>query len=177
MAKIVIAVSGGIAAFKTASLVSMLAKEGHQQQVVMTSSAEKFVGRATFTALSGTQVTTELFDPRFPLGAHIELARWADLLVVAPASVNFFAKAATGIADDLLSTLYMAYPGQTIAAPAMNHEMFHHKAFQRNLETVQQDGMILVGPSSGWQACRTEGDGRMVEAEEIYKAIKSELKS
>jgi len=171
MSKIVVAVTGGVAAFKSAALVSMLAKESHQVQVVLSPAAERFVGKATFASLSGNQVAVDLFDPRFPLGAHIELARWAELLVVAPATVNFFGKAAGGIADDLVSTLYMAYPGTTLAAPAMNHEMFHHKAFQRNLQTVQEDGMKIIGPSSGWQACRTVGDGRMVEPSEIFDTI------
>lgn len=172
MAKLVIAVTGGVAAFKSAALVSMLVKESHQVQVAVSHAAERFVGKATFASLSANPVISEMFDQRFPLGPHIELARWADLLVVAPATVNFFAKAATGIADDLISTLYMAFPGTTLAAPAMNHEMFHHKAFQRNLEIVQEDGMKIIGPSSGWQACRTNGDGRMVEASGIMKEIK-----
>ena len=105
--EIIIAVSGGVAAFKAAALVSQLAQQGHCVKVVMTQSAQAFVGKATFAALTGNPVASEIFDSRFPLGAHIELARSADLLCVAPATANFMAKAATGISDDLLSTLYL----------------------------------------------------------------------
>jgi phosphopantothenoylcysteine decarboxylase/phosphopantothenate--cysteine ligase len=122
--EILIGVTGGIAAYKTAALVSQLVQSGAGVTVVMTSAAERFVGRDTFTALTGRPVHSEVFgDPEHPLGAHIELAQRAQLLCVAPATANFLAKAATGLADDLLSTLYLSFTGPVLVAPAMNCEM------------------------------------------------------
>jgi len=172
MPKVVIVVTGGVAAFKSAALVSELAKEGYSLRVVMTDAAEKFVGAATLAALSGHPVVKNVFDPAYPLGAHIELARWAQLMVVAPATANWIAKAATGVADDLTSTLYLAYAGKTLMAPAMNAEMWNHPAVRRNVEQVQSDGVLTIGPDSGWQACRTQGQGRMSEPADIAKAVR-----
>ena len=170
--QIVVGVSGGVAAYKTAMLVSQLAQAGAEVQVVLTPAAERFVGRATFAALSGRPVAVEMFDEgRFPLGAHISLAEWAELLVVAPATADFMAKAAWGLADDLLSTLVLAFAGPILMAPAMNSTMWAKPAVQRNVARLSEDGVRFVGPGSGWLSCRQHGAGRMAEPDEIREAI------
>jgi phosphopantothenoylcysteine decarboxylase len=168
---IIIAVTGGIAAFKSAALTSQLVQQGFPVTVVMTPSAEKFVGAATFRALTGTSVVRDLYDPAFPLGAHIELARSHSLLCVAPATANFIGKAANGIADDLLSTMYLCFTGRVVIAPAMNVEMWNHPAVKRNLQQLQQDGVDVIDPASGWLSCRVEGKGRMAEPEQIFQQL------
>ena len=150
MSKIALLVTGGVAAYKSAAVVSGLAKQGHETQVVLTETALQFVGAATFAALSKRAPVTGMFDSRFPLGPHIELARWADLLVVAPATANWLGKAANGLADDLASTLYLAYPGTVLVAPAMNAEMWNHVAVRRNIAQLTADGVKWVGPDEGW---------------------------
>lgn len=142
----------------------------------MTPSAHKFIGPATFAALTGRSVVTDTFDSGFPLGAHIELARTADLICVAPATANFLAKAACGISDDLLSTLYLCFTGPTIIAPAMNCEMWNHSAVQRNLKQLIDDGVQCIDPQEGWLSCRTRGVGRMASPEDIAEAIIERLK-
>ena len=174
--EILIGVSGGVAAYKTATLVSRLVQDGAGVTVVMTESALQFIGAATFEALTGRGVVTGLFaDPRFPLGAHIQLSERADLLVVAPATANFLAKAANGIADDALSTLYLAFTGPCLCAPAMNAAMWEKAAVARNCERLADDGVLLIGPGDGWLSCRTSGTGRMAEVEEIRAAIVEQL--
>ncbi|MBA2117748.1 flavoprotein [Bremerella alba] len=173
--KVIIGVTGGIAAFKTPALVSQLVKADVDVTVVMTHASHHFVGAATLTALSGKRVHTELFDEAMPLGAHIELARRADLLCIVPASADFMAKAAQGLADDLLSTLYLAFTGNVMMCPAMNKEMWAHPALQRNVQQLLEDGVRMIGPDSGWQSCRVEGTGRMTEPEEIFDAIEEHL--
>ncbi|MFO0914528.1 MAG: flavoprotein [Pirellulales bacterium] len=169
--RLLVGVTGGIAAFKTAQLVSLLVQAGAEVQVVMTPAAEEFVGRSTLAALSGRPVATSIFDPqRYPLGAHIELARHAELLIVAPCTADFLAKAVHGLADDLLSTLYLCFRGRVLLAPAMNSAMWEHPAVQRNVIQVQADGAELVGPGSGWLSCRDQGAGRMSEPAEIVAA-------
>lgn len=168
---IIVAVTGGVAAFKSAVLVSQLVQSGIGVRCVMTPAAEKFVGRATFAALTGVPVVTDLFDPAFPLGAHIELAREADLLCIVPATANFLAKAATGQADDLVSTLYLCFTGTVIAAPAMNCEMWEKTAVQRNVETLRADGVQFVDPGEGWLSCRTRGVGRMADPDVVAQSI------
>lgn len=144
--------------------------------VVMTDTATRFVGPTTFRALTGRRVYTDVFDLLdCPLGPHIELARAADLLCVAPASANYLAKAASGIADDLLSTLTLSFTGPLLLAPAMNTEMWNKPSVQRNLATLESDGAVLVGPDSGWLSCRDQGAGRMSEPEEILEAIAQAL--
>lgn len=152
-------------------LVSQLVQQGHGVQVVMTAAAEKFIGAATFAALTGRPVAMSSFDPQYPLGPHIELARRADLLCIAPASANFLAKAAHGLADDLLSTLWLAFTGPCLLAPAMNCEMWDKPAVQRNLQQLRDDGIQIIGPQSGWLSCRVQGMGRMAEPAEILAAI------
>jgi len=171
--QILIAVTGGVAAFKAATLTSRLVQSGHDVQVIMSHAAEKFVGRATFAALTGKPVVTDLFDPAFPLGAHIELARNSHLLCVAPATANFLANAATGRADDLISTLYLCFTGAVIVAPAMNCEMWDSPAVQRNVKTLRDDGVHFVDPQAGWLSCRTLGVGRMAEPDAIIDVIKT----
>src|SRR5262245_49219635 len=145
--EIVVGVTGGVAAFKTAALVSQLVQGGAGVTVVMTAAAEHFVGPATFAALTGRAVAREVFDEaQFPLGAHITLAERAELLVVAPASADFLAKAANGLADDLLSTLYLAFSGRVLMAPAMNTAMWEKAAVQRNIAQLRKDGVEFVEP-------------------------------
>ena len=172
---VVVAVSGGVAAFKAAAVVSKLAQQGVAVQTVLTTAGAQFLGEATLEALSGRPVATCMPDSRWPLGPHIELARWADLLCVVPATANFIGKAAHGIADDLLSTLYLATTCPVLIAPAMNVEMWQHAATQRNVDQLKSDGVQLVGPDSGWLSCRVEGSGRMAEPEAVLQAIEALL--
>src|SRR5262245_8989776 len=174
--EIVVGVTGGIAAYKTAALVSQLVQAGAGVTVVTTAAAEQFVGAATFAALTGRPVARKAFDEvQFPLGAHIELAERAELLIVAPASADFLAKAAHGLADDLLSTLYLAFTGRVIMAPAMNTAMWENPAVQRNVTQLRVDGVQFIGPESGWLSCRQIGAGRMAAPEKIVEAVKELL--
>jgi phosphopantothenoylcysteine decarboxylase len=173
--ELVIGVTGGIAAYKTAMLVSGLVQQGAGVSVVMTASAEKFIGRATFEALTGRPVRRDVFDePGMPLGPHIALAE-AELLCVAPATANFLAKAAHGQADDLLSTLTLAFTGRILLAPAMNCDMWNKPAVQRNVAQLRDDGMLIVDPEEGWLSCRKRGLGRMAAPETIQERISEAL--
>ena len=174
--EIIIAVAGGVAAFKAAALTSQLAQSGFRVRAVMTPAAQQFIGAVTFAALTGQSVVSDTFDPKFPLGAHIELARSADLLCVASATANFLAKAANGISDDLLSTLYLCFTGPVIVAPAMNCEMWEKSAVQRNVKQLIEDGVEIIDPQEGWLSCRTKGVGRMAPPEDIATAIENRLK-
>ena len=174
--EIVVGVTGGVAAYKTAALVSSLVQAGAGVTVVMTRAAHEFIGPATFAALTGRPVAEKLFDEgQFPLGAHISLAERAELLVVAPASADFLAKAAQGLADDLLSTLYLAFSGRVLVAPAMNTAMWEKAAVQRNIAQLKKDGVQFVEPDSGWLSCRQVGKGRMAQPEAILAAIRELL--
>jgi phosphopantothenoylcysteine decarboxylase/phosphopantothenate--cysteine ligase len=174
--ELIIGVTGGIAAYKTAYLVSRLVQAGAGVTVVMTEAATRFVGPVTFAALTGRTVCTSVFDHvEFPVAAHIQVAEQADLLCVAPATANFLAKAAQGIADDLLSTLYLSFAGPVLVAPAMNCEMWNKPSVQRNVRQLQADGVEIIGPGEGWLSCRTRGPGRMVEPDVIYAAIENRL--
>lgn len=176
MSEIVIGVSGGVAAYKSAYLVSRLAQAGHGMTVVMTKAAQRFVGEATFSALSGRPVLTDAFDlAEHPLGPHIEVARSADLLCVAPATADLMAKAAHGHADDLLSTLLLSFTGPVVMAPAMNTEMWEKPAVQRNLAQLRDDGVHIAQPGEGWLSCRQRGAGRMAEPDEIAELIVATL--
>ncbi len=167
-ANILLAVGGGIASYKSAVLCSRLVQLGHDVRVVMTKSAEQFVGSATFSALSGQQVATATFDSdHYPTGAHIELAKGLDLMVVAPATANLLGKLAHGIADDLTSTLYLQRECKVLLAPAMSSSMWAKPSVQRNIAQLQQDGCHFVGPDEGWLSCRAKGKGRMSEPEAI----------
>ncbi len=176
--ELLVGVTGGIAAFKTAALVSSLVQQGHGVSVVMTRAARKFIGAATFRALTGRPVASDVFDrDRFPLGAHIELAEKADLMVVAPASADFLAKAACGLADDLLSTLVLSFEGPLLVAPAMNSAMWQKPSVQRNVATLRKDGVHFIDPQAGWQSCRRTGMGRMAEPADIQATIERLLNS
>lgn len=168
---IIIGIAGGIAAYKSADLVSKLAQSGRDVSVVMTKCARRFVGQSTFAALSGRPVSTDLFDSTFPLGAHIELAARAEQLCVAPATAGFLAKAANGFADDLLSTLYLCFEGPIFMAPAMNSEMWNKPSVQRNVSQLVEDGVTMIGPGEGWLSCREKGLGRMSEVAEILQQL------
>nr|WP_214286855.1 bifunctional phosphopantothenoylcysteine decarboxylase/phosphopantothenate--cysteine ligase CoaBC [Acinetobacter pittii] len=169
---IVLAVTGGIAAYKSAILVRRLKDYGFDVRVVMTHGAQAFITPLTFQALSGNPVHTELLDPAAEAGmGHIELARWADLLLVAPASCDTLAKFANGLADDLLSTVFLATKSPVWVAPAMNQQMWAAKATQRNLQTLVEDGVHVIMPDAGEQACGDVGLGRMPEPEEIARQV------
>ena len=174
--EIVVGVSAGIAAYKAAALVSLLVQDGAGVTAVLTRNARKFIGTATFAALTGRPVATRGFaQSAHPLGAHIELAARADCVVVAPASADFLAKAAHGMADDLLTTLLLCAECPVILAPAMNAAMWKHPAVQRNVEQVAADGARIVPPGSGWLSCRQSGIGRMAEPAEIAAVIRAVL--
>jgi phosphopantothenoylcysteine decarboxylase len=175
--ELIIGVSGGIAAYKTAALVSSLVQRGHGASVVMTRSARRFIGPATFRALTGRPVVTDGFDRHYPLGAHIELADKADLMCIAPASADILAKAACGLADDLLSTLLLSFTGPTVFAPAMNSAMWEKSSVQRNIKTLRGDGFHFVDPQEGWQSCRRQGMGRLADPADIEAAIERLLKA
>jgi phosphopantothenoylcysteine synthetase/decarboxylase len=175
--ELIIGVSGGIAAYKTAALVSQLVQAGASVSVVMTAAARQFIGPATFAALTGRAVLEYVFDDAgHPLGAHIELAQRGELLCVAPATANVLAKAAHGMADDLLSTLLLSFNGPVLLAPAMNCEMWDKPAVQRNVAQLRHDGIHFVDPEEGWLSCRQRGVGRMAAADKIYTAIGELLK-
>ncbi|MEE3368872.1 MAG: flavoprotein [Planctomycetota bacterium] len=176
--EIIVGVTGGIAAYKSAELVSCLVQSGVIVNVVMTRAAQAFVGMATFAALSGRPVAHELFDCRLhPLGAHITLSEQSQLLCIAPASADFLSKAVNGVADDLLSTLYLAFSGPVVMAPAMNSSMWSHPAVQRNTRQLKEDGVHLVGPEAGWLSCRNQGLGRMADPSTIANEIQRLLDS
>jgi len=171
--KILLGVCGGIAAYKSAYLIRELTRLGAQVQVVMTQSAQQFISPLTMQALSGNEVRAELFDTDAE-GAmgHIELARWADYLLIAPASANTLAKMAQGIGDDLLSTLYLVAETPVIVCPAMNRSMWAHPATKTNCQLLQERGVMLVGPEQGSQACGEYGLGRVSEPEAIINALR-----
>ena len=174
--EILIGVTGGIAAYKTAALVSDLVQSGVGVTVVMTRGACKFVGPATFRALTGRRVATRAFEEDdHPLGPHIELARQAQLMCIAPATANFLAKAACGLADDLLSTMLLSFTGPVLVAPAMNKEMWSKAAVQRNVAQLRDDGYYIIDPQDGWQSCRERGVGRMAEPATIAAKIREML--
>jgi phosphopantothenoylcysteine decarboxylase/phosphopantothenate--cysteine ligase len=174
--EIIVGVTAGIAAYKAAALTSLLVQQGAGVTAVLTRNARKFIGEATFAALTGRPVATRGFDPSsHPLGAHIELAARADCIVVAPASADFLAKAAQGSADDLLTTLLLCAECPVVLAPAMNAAMWAKPAVQRNVAQVAADGAHIVPPGSGWLSCRQAGVGRMAEPTESAAAIEAVL--
>ena len=173
--EVLIAVTGGIAAYKTAALVSQLAQAGAGVTVVMTRSAMKLVGPKTFEALSGRPVGTAVFGPGGH--PHIDLARKAEVLCVAPATADIIAKAAMGLADDLVSTVILAFDGPVIFAPAMNLQMWRKPAVQRNIAQLKADGIAIIDPDSGYQSCGEIGAGRMAEPGRIFDTIAQLLAS
>jgi phosphopantothenoylcysteine decarboxylase/phosphopantothenate--cysteine ligase len=170
--RIIVGISGGIAAYKSAELVRRLCQAGAKVRVVMTPAATQFITPLTLQALSGNPVHTQLLDSNAEAAmGHIELARWADAVLVAPASANLIARLAHGLADDLLTTLCLATEAPLFVAPAMNRVMWAHAATQQNCRTLVQRGVTLLGPAEGEQACGETGAGRMLEADELVQAL------
>ena len=169
---VLLCVCGGIAAYKAADLVRRLRDAGAEVRVAMTENAQRFVGAATFQALSGQPVRTSLWDEAAEAAmGHIELARWADRIVVAPATANALAKLAHGFADDLVSTLCLASDAALSVAPAMNRLMWAHPATQANVATLRERGVAVLGPGVGGQACGETGEGRLMEPAGIVAAL------
>ena len=170
--RIVLGVTGGIAAYKAAELLRLLSKQGAEVQVAMTEGATHFVTPTTFQALSGKLVFTDQWDARMPNAmAHIDLSRQADLILVAPASADFLARTVHGLADDLLATMVLARDCPLLVAPAMNRQMWENLATQRNVTQLAADGVQMLGPACGEQACGEVGAGRMLEPEEILEEV------
>ena len=169
---IVLGITGGVAAYKSAELVRLLVQDNIAMQVVMTEAATRFVTPATFQALSGRNVFVDLWDDRIASGmAHIDLSREAAAILVAPASADFLSKIAHGKADDLLSTLCLARDCPLLVAPAMNRQMWENAATRRNVAQLAADGVVVLGPAAGDQACGEVGMGRMLEPEELHQAL------
>ena len=169
---ILLGISGGIAAYKTPILVRRLVEAGASVQVVMTANAHQFVTATSLQAVSGNTVRDNLWDASAEAAmGHIELARWADQILIAPATASMIARMATGEASDLLSTLCLASPAPVSIAPATNQQMYQHPAVQRNLASLEADGCRIIGPDSGDQACGDQGPGRMTEPEDLLKAL------
>jgi phosphopantothenoylcysteine decarboxylase/phosphopantothenate--cysteine ligase len=174
--RIILGVTGGIAAYKSAELVRRLSERGAEVQVVMTAAAREFVTATTFQALSGRPVRDSLWDAAAEAAmGHIELARWAELVLIAPASAGFLARLAAGMADDLLSTLCLATSAPIVVVPAMNQQMWANAATQANLATLHSRAIEVFGPASGDQACGEVGPGRMMEPGEIADHIEQKL--
>ncbi|HHW7507774.1 TPA: bifunctional phosphopantothenoylcysteine decarboxylase/phosphopantothenate--cysteine ligase CoaBC [Mannheimia haemolytica] len=170
--KILVGITGGIAAYKTIEFIRHLKKANAEVRVVLTPAAEAFVTPLTLQAISGNAVSTSLLDPQAELAmGHIELAKWADLIVIAPASADFIARLRMGMGNDLLSTLCLATASPILLAPAMNQQMYKQLAVQENITTLIFRGIQFIGPNSGFQACGDVGAGRMSEPEEIYQAV------
>ena len=170
--KLVLGVTGGVAAYKAAELVRLLGKAGADVHVVLTEGGARFVTAVTFQALSGNRVWSDLWDPRMDNNmAHIDLTRDADAILIAPASADVMAKLTHGLADDLLTTLCLARDCPLLVAPAMNRQMWEHPATQRNVAQLRADGVTLFGPAAGEQACGEVGLGRMLEPEELCEAV------
>ena len=167
---LLLGVTGGVAAFKACELARELQRRGATVQVAMTDAATKFIGPATFQALTGRPVFVDAWDGRVDNGMpHIDLSRGADAILVAPATADFMAKVAHGLADDLLSTLVLARDCPLLVAPAMNRQMWAAAPTQRNVATLRADGVAILGPGSGEQACGETGDGRMLEAQQLVE--------
>ena len=170
--RILLGISGGIAAYKSAELTRRLRDQGAEVRVVMTPAATEFITPLTLQALSGNPVHTELLDHAAEAAmGHIELARWADTVVIAPATANFIARLSNGMADDLLSALCLATTAPLLVAPAMNQQMWRNPATQENIARLQARGITLLGPASGAQACGETGPGRLLDPDEIVPAL------
>ena len=174
---VLVCVCGGIAAYKVCHVVSQLAQHGYSVDVAMTSESLKFVGALTFEALSGRPVHTDLWDnPDSQDPQHIQLAQKAELILVAPTTANMIGKIAHGLADDLVSTLLLAAePQKLLLAPAMNEQMWNNPAVQCNINLLQSRNIAMIGPESGWQACRTVGIGRMSEPDAMIQMVMSRI--
>src|SRR5271169_3194257 len=182
--RITLGVTGGVAAYKAAELVRLLQQDGFTVQVVMTRGAREFITPLTFAALTGQKVITDLFEKSSTGEAnvesaieHIAVAQRTDLLLVAPATADILAKFARGLADDFLTTLYLATTAPVIVAPAMNVNMWQHAATQENLATLRARGVQIVEPGEGYLACGMTGPGRLAAQEEIVKAVQEVLQA
>lgn len=172
MKNILLGITGGIAAYKSASFARLLIKSGYDVRVIMTASAQAFITPLTLQALTGNQVHIDLLDETAELGmGHIELAKWADLLIIAPATANTIAKLAMGIADDLLTTVCLATTAPILVAPAMNQQMWQHPSVKLNLQTLTDYDYEIIQPASGEQACGDIGEGRLPEPEELLEYV------
>lgn len=170
--KILVGISGGIAAYKAADVVSRLRKQGATVYVAMTKGATEFIAPLTLRTLSSNPVYVDMFEePRVWNVEHIALAEAVDAVLIAPATANLLAKMAVGIGDDFLSTVLLATRAPIFVAPAMNHNMYHHPTTQENLKRLQERSVRILGPATGFQACGTDGDGRMSEPQELVEAI------
>lgn len=168
--RIVLGVTGGIAAYKSAELARLLIRNGHEVQVILTRAAEEFIRPLTFASLTGRKVITDLFSASSAI-EHIDIAREHDLLLVAPATANTIAKFVHGLADDFLSTMYLAFRGPVVIAPAMNDQMWDHEATRANVEALRRRGHTIVPPGDGYLACGTYGAGRLADNEAILQAL------
>lgn len=179
--RVLVALTGGIACYKTATVVSTLVQAGADIRVLMTEAATKFVGPLTFQSLSGKPVIDSIWQAEDrPDAQHVGLAQWAELLIIAPATANIIAKLAAGLCDDVVSLAACALPRTTpvLIAPAMNAQMWKNPITQRNMDIVKQTlGYHIAGPEAGWQACRAEGTGRMSEPQTIIEAAAAILKT
>jgi phosphopantothenoylcysteine decarboxylase len=176
--ELLVGITGSVAAYKAAELVSKAVQAGARVSVVLTEAAQHFVGPATFEALTGRPVGVDLFQPReFFIGEHIGLAQRADLICVAPATAQTLAALAHGFADSLLLATVLAFNGPVVLAPAMNAEMWAKAAVQRNVAQLRQDGYYIVEPQEGWLSCRQVGAGRMAPPEEVLSVIAKLLTS
>lgn len=172
MKNIILAITGGIAAYKSAFFARLLVKNGYNVRVIMTDSAKAFITPLTLQALTGNAVHTELLDETAELGmGHIELAKWADLLIIAPATANTIAKLAMGVADDLLTTVCLATTAPVLVAPAMNQQMWQHPSVKLNLQTLSDYDYEIIQPASGEQACGDVGEGRLPEPEALLEYV------
>ena len=172
MKNILLGITGGIAAYKSASFARLLIKNGYDVRVIMTASAQAFITPLTLQALTGNQVHIDLLDETAELGmGHIELAKWADLLIIAPATANTIAKLAMGIADDLLTTVCLATAAPILVAPAMNQQMWQHPSVKLNLQTLTDYDYEIIQPASGEQACGDIGEGRLPEPEQLLEYV------
>ena len=175
--KILIGLTGGIACYKVPYLVRALGKAQAETRVMMTESATKFITPLTMETVSGHPVAVEMFpEGEFVATRHIDLAEWPDLVVIAPATANFCGKIASGVFDDLLTTIVCASPSPVLVAPAMNPQMWQHPATQKNVAWLKKNGYRFVGPAKGEMACDHWGEGRMEEPEAIFKAIQTFFK-
>ncbi|GGL95318.1 phosphopantothenate synthase [Streptomyces cinereus] len=172
MKNILLGITGGIAAYKSASFARLLIKNGYDVRVIMTASAQAFITPLTLQALTGNPVHIDLLDETAELGmGHIELAKWADLLIIAPATANTIAKLAMGIADDLLTTVCLATAAPILVAPAMNQQMWQHPSVKLNLQTLTDYDYEIIQPASGDQACGDIGEGRLPEPEQLLEYV------
>lgn len=172
--KIIVGITGSIAAYKTPLLASLLVSEGAKVKTVMTGNAGFFVGKLTFRTLTKNPVYSDLFDPDADFDPeHIALADWCDLLLIAPATANIISKIAAGICDDLLSTLALSVKSEkTMIVPAMNSKMWLKPVTKRNVEALKKDGCLFSGPAKGRLACGQDGEGRMPEPADILRAVR-----